>query len=570
MADDHFGDVRATQPVAADNETAALYELGVTNGASAAAGAEDGKAPLDTNYEPDGTVNRGEMAAFITRALAHTSVRPAGVSAQYDGADVRISVRDDDFQPVANVYIDTFRTDAGGADLAFRADGSCSEVSKISAVGTYVCEIDGADLITNGDGETNVTLDNGVDTGGTVVWAWTGDNEDTVDADTDLYRLDIAESEEETMAARAHIGTEFSGTKAHLGSSVLYTVQLQDADGDDVTVGMDGEKPAQFLVTYSVTAIIEDPNNAGTFIPSPQGEATRTTLPLTTDSDGKATFSVSALPDQAPTVKADKYRVDIWIQPMPDGNAPAATMFYVGNEDTARTPSGTGIVEVRAGTDTDPATPDGLVFSTEDRSLSAGGVSVKTASDFVAASARGASNRATVSVFDQYGDPVAGALVSLASDQTGITIGGDRDFAVGRDGSHTFGYERESADAATETLTATWVYTQDANGDGTADDPAEHTATDMVEWANQPDASETDQAIREFDTETNTIFAGADAAVSVVRYDSNDRFNVGAAGSESASSYAAFERALADGLNLDWTIVGSGSREVNTFTLSTS
>ena len=36
-----------------------------------------------------------------------------------------------------------------------------------------------------------------------------------------------------------------------------------------------------------------------------------TTLPLTTDADGKATFSVSGLPDQAPGTPGDKYVVDI-------------------------------------------------------------------------------------------------------------------------------------------------------------------------------------------------------------------------------------------------------------------
>ena len=71
-----------------------------------------------------------------------------------------------------------------------------------------------------------------VDDGGTVVWAWTGDNEDTVDDDTTLFRLDISEDEETSTADRVHVGTEFGGAKAHLGSSVLYTVQLQDGSGD--------------------------------------------------------------------------------------------------------------------------------------------------------------------------------------------------------------------------------------------------------------------------------------------------------------------------------------------------
>ena len=81
-----------------------------------------GPYPLPFNYDPKGAVNRGEMAAFITRALAHTTVRPAGVTAQYEDLEdkVVVSVRDDDFQPVANAVVDVFYIDTPGVDLAFR------------------------------------------------------------------------------------------------------------------------------------------------------------------------------------------------------------------------------------------------------------------------------------------------------------------------------------------------------------------------------------------------------------------------------------------------------------------
>ena len=237
--DDWFADARASVPAGNDAEISALYELGVTKGASAAAVQDKTKRPLDTNYEPAGTVNRGQMAAFITRALAHTSVRPEGISAQFDGtSDVVVSARDADFQPMSNVTVDVFRIDTGGIDLAFRGDGSCGEVDKVSASGQHLCEIDGSDLLTGGDGDASVAL--GVlDKGGTTVWAWTGDNEDTVADDPDLYKLDIPEGAITKTATRVRISTEYPGNKkAHLGSSVLYTVQLEDAKGA-VTVGTD-------------------------------------------------------------------------------------------------------------------------------------------------------------------------------------------------------------------------------------------------------------------------------------------------------------------------------------------
>ncbi|MYB28977.1 MAG: hypothetical protein F4X38_07535 [Acidimicrobiaceae bacterium] len=561
-ADDWFADARAALPRSSDAEVSAIYELGITKGASAAAVQDDTMPPLDLNYEPHGTVNRGEMAAFITRALAHTPARPEGVSAQYDGTNVVLSARDGNFAPVENVVIDVFRTDTGGADLAFRADGSCGEVSRMgesgSEVGTYICEIDSADEITGGDGNASVPLGS-IDDGGTTVWAWTGDNEDKVDGDTNLFRLDVPEGASTSMADRARVSTEHSAAKAHLGSSVLYTVQLQDANGN-VTVGADGKKPASLLVRLTTTALIPDPSDTNPddgqdVIDDPAGSSLLSTLPLTTDGDGKATFSVAGGPDTMTSVKADKYRVGIEIRVRPDGNGPANTAYYIGNATTPASPDGTtGLITVGP-----------VIFSTEAGSRAAADVTVAVtpAADFVAAAARGASARATVSVTDQYGDPVPNIWCSLASTGAGdITIGGNRN--VGSDGAYTFRYERVGDTAATETLTASCD--QDGDDQTTAD-----TGTDTVEWAAAAGATGTTADIREVDTDANIIFAGDDGSVSVVRYDSNDRFNIesGASGSRTtvASTYAGFERSISDADTLSWTIVGSGSRAVNTYTL---
>ena len=576
-ADDYFADARSALPRANDAEVSAIYELGITKGASAAAVQDDTKPPLDFNYEPHGTVDRGQMAAFITRALAHTSVRPSGVSAQFDGSNVVVSVRDDNYQPRANVVVDVFRTDTSGVDLAFRANGSCAEVSKIGPnVGDYVCEIDGTDPITNGDGEATIELDGGVDEGGTTAWAWTGDNEDKVDDDTSLFRLDIAKTEQTSPAARARVSTDFAGKKAHLGSSVLYTVQLEDSNGKAATVGTDGKKPAQFLVTLSTYALVPDPGDATDLDRNPQGASVVSTLPLTTDADGKATFSVSGLPDPAPAVKGDKYAVDIMIQARQNGNGPAA--IHIGTAEAAATPGATGLVTVRAAADDDNYSA-ALVFSTEASSREADDltVAVKSAADFVAASARGANNRVTATVTDQYGDPIAGAKVvftsSLSTETPAVTIQNGRALAVARDGSITVGYQRTLGTQASETVTASWNHDDD---DGTTD-PI--TGTAAVEWALVADnvgadATGTDQIIREFDTETNTIFVSSTATSTadavMLTYDSTDRFDVGVSGSESASSYATFERSLAKGLALDWTITGTGSRATNTFELTTT
>ena len=70
--DDNFRDLSA---VSVDTHTAIrkIYELGVTAGSSA------------TTFSPNQRVSRGQMAAFITRALAHTNARPG----RPDGSDHR-------------------------------------------------------------------------------------------------------------------------------------------------------------------------------------------------------------------------------------------------------------------------------------------------------------------------------------------------------------------------------------------------------------------------------------------------------------------------------------------------
>ena len=602
---DWFADARATVPRDNDEEISALYELGVTKGASAVPGGQsppdvlvttylhailfvdidqnpdtpavrirnpqgaslvspilltlddDGKATFSTaglvdiapvvesdkyevdirvqhfsspvgrvgdnpalpyNYEPDGTVNRGQMAAFITRALAHTQARPAGITAQFEGGDVVVSVRDENFAPMSNVVVDLFRIDTPGLDLAFRGDGSCGEVSQMDPTATtgYVCEIDGTDNSTGGDGDVRVPLGEG-DDGGTTVWIWTGDDEDTVDEDTERFELTISEKEAKKGPAQISVTTEHGGEKAHLGSSVLYTVQVENEDGDAAS----GDKSSGYSSTFDFV-----------------------------DGDG----------DDLPEFGT------------------ATRQFVVGDIDTEE--SG-----------------DPMIFSTEAGVIDVTDVFVKVepAAEFAVVDDRGANNRATVTVTDQYGDPISGIRVQLTSvdddtDNDDTVIASNRFFTVNRDGSFSFGYERDGEASSTETLTAV---IEDFNHDGDDETPVlEASAIDApederggigtaaVEWAVVADADQTDvQQIRAFDTEEDTIFVGGDSEVIQVGYDSNDRFNIDypdpdGVGDEddpddAAATYAAFERELSKdmGYTLTWEINGRGSRATNVWNL---
>ncbi len=94
---DYFADSRRSQNRVHDSAASALYELGVAKGTGMG------------YFSAASTVSRGAMAAFITRALAHTTARPEGVTIQSDGpGEVVVSVRDANFHPVANAVVDVF------------------------------------------------------------------------------------------------------------------------------------------------------------------------------------------------------------------------------------------------------------------------------------------------------------------------------------------------------------------------------------------------------------------------------------------------------------------------------
>ena len=479
------------------------------------------------------------MAAFITRALAHTQARPEGITAQFAAGNVVVSVRDENFAPVSNVVVDLFRIDTAGLDLAFRANGSCNEAGPMdsSASTGYTCEVDGTDYITGAGGDTRVPLGDDVDDGGTTVWIWTGDDEDTVDDEATLFELGITEAEAAEPAVSIRVTTEHGGEKAHLGSSVLYTVQLVDKNGEDV-----GD-PGRWY------------NRGLPFSGSP--------------SNGEGELDASG---------------SMRIQ--------ASCRCTCSLTD----PTGQWAVADAAG---DPPEGSGgpVIFSTEDGVIDEKDIFVKVepAAEFAVVDDRGADNRVTVTVTDQYGDPISGVDVRVdsrdddtANDDTEIVVA-SRYLTVGRDGSFSFGYERDGELSSTETLVATIA---DFDHDGDDATPALESVADLaanpptattaagsatVEWAVADTDGETDaQQIRAFDTETNTIFAGGDSEVQFVSYDSNDRFNIdrpavdgGDDPPNAAASYAAFEKALskAEGYTLTWSIVGRGSRATNEFNL---
>ena len=542
---DHFKDALATSPGPVNTAISELYELGVALG-------------TDTSgvFNPKGLLTRGQMAAFITRALAHTSVRPAGVTAQWDGTQIVVSARTDAFAPKVGVVVDLFHIATADADSAVKTDGTCDTNELLNPLRGDLCEIDNSDSETRNSGDFSEVLEKDDVGEGVTVWVWTGDVGDTFGSDADVYRLDIAKGEATPVAAaRAHITSDLKGSKAKLGSTVVYTVQLQDSTGKATTIGFDTEeqKPASFLVTLSTYEYATPTTRA------PQATSV-TPLTITTDSEGKATFSVTAPADPNKDEPGDKFQVDITIRPGTNGTP--ANMVYIDDSETPAAHSDNVVATVISGADD---IDEGLIFSTEKSKEDDGdngmtNTTVELAAGYLKASAEGVRNSVTAKLVDQYGDPIVGKQVTLAV--TPPSQSGRITRRTLRDGSVTFDYTRKSAEAATEMVGVTWLAIDNNNNTSVA-----QSKMAKVEWATE--AGDTDggtaQVIRAFDTDTNTIFVGTPGSLVVLTYDSNDRFDV----EGKVSNYSAFEKALATDHTLTWIInkTRPRPRDVNTFRL---
>ena len=519
---DYFADSRRLQNRVSDSAASALYELGVAKGTGMG------------DFSPEASVSRGEMAAFITRALAHTTARPAGVTIQSDGpGEVIVSVRDANFQPLANAPVDVFSADADRVGDVFNADGSCYKAILTGVAGNAeVCEIDALDAVTGLSGDFDpgaITVD--VEAGGTTVWAWTGESGDEVeDGGEGLASINLTEtSPVEAELAKVTNDLGIGVTRAHFGSTVTVTIQLV---GDEASNRADAGPPDDGA-SYTVIMRRVSETDVATSDAVPTVDDTtatvKTTQVLKVDASGKATFTITASdPDPTdrnnppgddtvtPAVpdKTDRVHVAYAVTPVADGPAVAAGMGSSGTET--------------------------ITFSDE-RAVLAGG-SVKPATAFLMAPTSGSANNVvTVTVFDQYGDPIRGHLVKLTSVHVPSA---DRSstFPVARrtdsSGTVRIGYTYTGA-GSTETITAkTASDNTDING-----------ATADFYWAAPAAGPDVERGqIYTADLERNTLVITNAAGPQLVIYDDNDQFAVGPVGPDTEKALtgmAAFEEALA-------------------------
>ena len=537
---DYFADSRRLQNRVSDSAASALYELGVAKGTGMG------------YFSPASTVSRGAMAAFITRALAHTTARPAGVTIQSDGpGEAIISVRDANFHPVANAAVDVFSADADKAGEAFNADGSCNK-ARVTGVGgnAALCEIDALDAVTGLSGDYDPgSIDVNPDAGGTTVWAWTGDSGDEVeDGGTGLASVNLTATAP-VAADSAKVTTDLAdgATRVSFGSTVTVTIQLVGADDANAVPDTSGNSYNVVIRSQSLLNQAADSTDQSAVT---AGE-TVTTQVVKVDASGKGTFTITvADPDPSDSNNADGTDGDATTNKI---DLVTVTYFVTtrdGGRDVDDAISSTGGPDV-AGAQT-------IRFS--DARGKAARASVKPAASYLTAPSSGsAGNVVTVTVVDQYGKPVRGHLVRLDSNHSTDppTDPADTDtstFPVARrtdsSGTVRIGYSYKG----TGSIEAINALTKMTASDGTVTYPRINVgATDAdasFYWAKRATAAAditalaTTTVVRVADADSNTLVIGGSASEAplIVHYDDNDQFAVG----DALGGMAAFEKALAD------------------------
>lgn len=281
---DYWADAYSEQPILVVRESSALYELGVVNGR------------LGNRFDGASPVTRAQMAGFITRALAHTGVRPAGMTAQIVGPEVVVTLRDADHNPVEGIYVDSFY--AVPEDGPVYSDGDCTRAVMSDSWwgGFEPCVIDVGDAYSDDLGEAVFELPALEGGAGADGYVWTGMLGDEFNPlgipgyDMLTIRLpgfedvlgDPVAVEITTNLPDAPGGAAVGFARP--GQTVTVTLQLVDA-AERAVPPVTGEVRPEYSVSVETF---------GGAMPDPATLLTLTPTTVRADSDGAASFAVSA------------------------------------------------------------------------------------------------------------------------------------------------------------------------------------------------------------------------------------------------------------------------------------
>jgi len=546
--DDVFADVRNTQIRAVDDAVSRLFELGIAKGTSAGV------------FSPDAEVTRGQMAAFITRALAFTSARPVGVSIipgvaanTYD-----VVVLDENFEPVVDARVDYFFM-LGDTSGAFNADGTCDTrvvESNPDDDPTTECQIDSGDAVTGGRGEVTLTVSGVTPTvdDPLTVWVWTGDVGDEVQQGTELATYVATTAASDVIPEGFTLKRSSPTQVARMGSIVTVTLQLVDNNTDYNSVSQAGH---DFRVGIEVRKGID---TATGLLPV----YTKRTISVTTDESGQATFTVGGALDSAndPDPNADDpdLSLELDVDYVPSSGSSVMITGDIFNTD--RFHDNVYFADEPGGTLLDPEGKQNIVWN--------GSITAESVTPFNRASdaGDGATAYIDVTVLDLYGDPVVGQAVQLSDPSTDPDLGVTEDQLgtgtrpasryTGRSGTVRLSYTRDSADAVQGTIRAQAADEEGALLTGVGTQSEAVTAI----WVSDPDADEAEESesgnaytILAVDSTSNAVVVDSDTNDSdtvvipwVLSFDSDDQFVIA---DDGPTDLAGFVKAITDDLEED-------------------
>ena len=518
VVNDFFADVKLLEPIRESQIVGATYELGITKGRSA------NVSTADSVFAPSDPVTRAEMAAFIARTLDHSNLRPEGLSFQRNNSgDSMVSVRDGEFEPVWDARIDVFS--ALYPDDAFDEDGECVlRFVKDETPSHSVCAIDIGDQQTTDDlGNVEFTLASESDpitsecsVGGTdpyvfsaaagsegrTFWAWSGELDDEVNEDTDLVereRVDRPVGAAGPDYLRITGGLPTDDEVAKMGEAVTFTAQLYSIRGangrdgatliDDVPAGPD-RSGNYYLVkiekyrlrpdgAYAADGTAGTPTDSDSSASGGTADSTFLAAPGDWDFVNRAgTAEVATRPEGLSQTVFDSVRwpnsdgeftitldnLDAFAAP-PNDDPDIGVLFTVTPfpVDTNLLKANL-VTDIVIGADTHYAVAAAgsatghVIFSDDGRDPH--NVKGESASYRIIAGGR-TGNSVTVTVLDQYGDPMRNVDISVTSNL-------------------------DDADRATdqvvfpEQVDITVQANEDGNGDGTRDTATDSTAVNLV------------------------------------------------------------------------------------------
>ena len=541
-----------------------MFELGVARGTA------------DGSFSPGGLVTRAQMAVFITRMLAHTVARPAGINLQAaessvtegESVDLVVSVRDSGLMGVPDALVDVFS--AVNVEDAFGEDGRCSDGDVSAVGGSGVCEISLSDQTTDPSGDLELSVDNLAES--TTLWAWTGENGDRYDADDEEGSSLVITVSKAGTKLRVTDDMPEGATAASFGERVVFTLQVVDEDGNPVA------KKDEAVTVFAAETIVRGGSDGAP-------NTSSSTRSYKTDASGKLELSFRQTdPRTGSGNTGDSARLDLDITLASGSSLELEDKTNLGKAG----PDGAGADDAAAvWRDSTPvATTLTLTQAVSYHEASAAG--------------SGAANVVTATLTDQFGNPVSRQQVEFASDDpdgigaftgdpaenTGLlfyvagllhrgTVNGvDLDATAlledvdpnrglmgaarwtrttNRRGVATLSYSRESADAGVETIIArvkaelpvplaqarSAVMRHEDKWDARSGD----IMADRVYhyWGEEPSKGASVQGrLVLADTENNRLVLVGDDTVSLVSYDSNDHLNV----ADDGVDLAGFEKNL--------------------------